>query len=178
MACSGSCSGAICTRTRARFASGREADGKPLLVDGGISFNLSHSGGLALYAFTSSAAVGLDVERAGRHLDVLAIASRAFGAAEARRLEELDDDARERAFLRAWVRHEAELKCLGVGIGGMRTSDRERPRPWIAELELGPRAAGAVAVQAPDAVLRCWEWHARPATRPPRPRGSSPRSSA
>jgi len=124
-----------------------------------ISFNLSHSGKLALYAFTPTAAVGIDVELARRPIDALAIAARTFGPVEARRLEELDQATREREFLRAWVRHEAELKCLGVGIGGAVAAGARRP--WIAELAVGPRAAAAVAVEGPPRELRCWDWPAQ-----------------
>ena len=164
-----------------RFSPG--AHGKPALIDdragssttqasvpassARISFNLSHSGRLALYAFTPTAAVGVDVELVRRPIDVLAIARRTFGAAEAQRLEGLDQATREREFLRAWVRHEAELKCLGDGIGGASSgigaagTDIGGPRPWIAELEVGPRAAAAVAVELPPRELRCWDWPAR-----------------
>jgi 4'-phosphopantetheinyl transferase len=149
--------------------------GKPALLDARISFNLSHSGKLALYAFTPTAAVGIDVELARRPMDVLAIAARTFGPAEARRLEGLDRATRKREFLRAWVRHEAALKFLGVGIGGLDATDAERREPWIAELEVGPRAAAAVAVELPPRELRCWDWLSAPAN--PAIRGSSPRSS-
>ncbi|MGA2319509.1 MAG: 4'-phosphopantetheinyl transferase superfamily protein [Solirubrobacteraceae bacterium] len=159
-----------------RFASG--AHGKPALLDaaagsaagpqpqpGGrarVSFNLSHSGGLALYAVTPTVAVGVDVELARRPVEVLAVAARTFGAAEAERLRALDPATREQEFLRAWVRHEAALKCLGVGIGGADAAGDES-RPWIAELEIGPRAAAAVAVETPPGELRCWDWPPRPA---------------
>jgi 4'-phosphopantetheinyl transferase len=129
-----------------------------------LSFNLSHSGGLALYAFTKTGAVGIDVEVARRPINEIAIAARALGQAEARRLEALDPPVREREFLRAWVRHEAELKCVGTGIGRAATGTAD-PRPWMAELEVGPHAAGAVAVAEPSRELpvrhldlSCWEW--------------------
>ena len=154
-----------------RFAAGPH--GKPALLDDPpagtpargsaaarpppLSFNLSHSGGLALYALATAAAVGVDVELARRPMDVLAIAARTFGAVEAERLRGLDAATREREFLRAWVRHEAELKCRGVGIGGTDAAG-DGPRPWIVELEVGPRAAAAAAAELPPRELRCWDW--------------------
>jgi 4'-phosphopantetheinyl transferase len=139
------------------FATGRH--GKPQLDRPGPSFNLSHSGQLALYAFTAAGAVGVDVEVARRPVNEVALARRTFGADEARRLEELDPDVREPEFRRLWVRHEAELKCRGSGFGGVPVS-RATGEPWIAELELGPLAAAAVAVLGPARELRCWEWPA------------------
>jgi 4'-phosphopantetheinyl transferase len=137
----------------------------PSTTPTGLSFNVSHSGELALYAFSGAGAVGVDVEVARRPIDELAIAARAFGAAEARRLEGLDPTIRRREFLRAWTRHEAELKCLGVGIGGVRAGIGgagvgigASGSPWIAELPLGSNAAGAVAAERPARELRCWDW--------------------
>jgi 4'-phosphopantetheinyl transferase len=142
--------------------------GKPVLADDPqeLHFNLSHSGDLALYAFSATVSVGVDVELERRHVDVLAVAARTFGPAEAERLRGLDPSVRRREFLRAWVRHEAELKCLGVGIGGADV-DLAGPRPWIAELDAGPRGAGAVAAGCEPLEIRHWEW-ASPVRPPPR----------
>jgi 4'-phosphopantetheinyl transferase len=154
-----------------RFATG--AHGKPALLGdapeeavppatmrtrpASLLFNLSHSGELALYAFTPTAAVGVDVEFARRPIDTLAIAARTFGPREARRLEGLERPTREREFLRSWVRHEAKLKCLGVGIGGACTTVGG-PRPWIADLEVGSGGAAAVAIAIQPRELHCWDW--------------------
>jgi len=131
-----------------------------------VSFNLSHSADAALYAFAAGVSVGVDVEVARRAIDEVAIAARTFGTAEAKRLGELDPDARRSEFLRAWVRHEAQLKCLGVGIGGADTvrdqgaagARRGKSRPWVSQLDVGTRAEAAVAVDAAPQELRYWEW--------------------
>ncbi len=143
-----------------RFGSGPH--GKPGLdpraaASPRVSFNLSHSADVALYAFAAGVSVGVDVEVARRAIDEVAIAVRTFGAAEAERLRELDPDARRSEFLRAWVRHEAQLKCLGVGIGGEGMVSAAS-RPWIAELGVSPGAAGAVAAEVAPRELRCWDW--------------------
>jgi 4'-phosphopantetheinyl transferase len=141
-----------------RFATGEH--GKPALADDAapeLAFNMSHSGQLALYAFGATGAVGVDVEIARRPLDEVAIAAHALGAATARRLQTLEPTARRREFLRTWTRHEAELKCLGVGIGGTPT-DGVTHELWVTELELGPDAAAAVAAERPARELRCWDW--------------------
>jgi 4'-phosphopantetheinyl transferase len=122
-----------------------------------LSFNMSHSGRLALYAFSHAGAVGVDVEVARRPIDELAIAARVFGPAQTRRLEGLDREARRREFMRAWVRHEAELKCLGVGLAGVDEADEGR-RPSVAELEMESDAAAALATERPTRELRCWDW--------------------
>jgi 4'-phosphopantetheinyl transferase len=138
-----------------RFAT--EAHGRPVLLRAQWpSFNLSHSRGLALYAFAGGPSVGIDVELAGRSIDYAAVASRAFGAAEAHRLRELGPDARERRFLREWTRYEAMRKLWGAGIGVPPTDPRGAP--WIAELVMGARCAASVALQQPPTRLSCWAW--------------------
>jgi phosphopantetheinyl transferase len=96
-----------------------------------LRFSLSHSGGLALIAVTAGREVGVDIEC-----------------------------ARERytaEFLRAWVAHEAVVKCRGVGLAtppaGPHPDD-----PWTAELDVGPPAAAAVAVADGPCELRCYRW--------------------
>ncbi len=147
-----------------RFQTG--AHGKPSLHEprggGGLSFNLSHSRTLALYAFGESRPVGVDVQllRAPDSRstnDYVALARRTFGEERARRLHELEPERREREFLRLWTRYEAELKRLGSGIGGgQRGVDPDTP--WIAELELGARAAAAVACAEEPSELLLWDW--------------------
>jgi 4'-phosphopantetheinyl transferase len=145
------------------------AHGKPVLLDdatgsntmpesasAGISFNLSHSRHLALYAFIEVGAVGVDVEVARKPIDQVAIAARALGPNEARRLEGLDPAIREREFLRAWVRHEAVLKCRGTGIGAGSAAP-SGVDPWVAELDAGSHAAAAVALERAPHELCCWD---------------------
>ncbi len=136
-----------------RFTAG--AHGKPALAgEPGCFFNLSHSGELAVFAFSVSTAVGIDVEVAGRERDAPALAARVFGAEQALRLQALAGAQREQEFLRLWVRHEAQLKCLGSGLGGgaaAATAD-----PWLCELDAGPRAAAAVAAKRSPSELCCW----------------------
>jgi 4'-phosphopantetheinyl transferase len=155
-----------------RFAVGEH--GKPALADGargasarengapaspadalGLSFNMSHSAHLALYAFSRAGAVGVDVEVARHAIDEVAIASRTLGAAAARRLQALEPPDRRREFLRAWARHEAQLKCLGVGIGGAAAAEHEL---WVVELEMPPDVAAALAAERPARELCRWEW--------------------
>jgi 4'-phosphopantetheinyl transferase len=146
-----------------------------------LSFNVSHSGALALYAFTYEGPVGVDVEvsrrpsndrtagiKAGgadrwfdeparRSLDEVAIAARAFGREEARRLEGLEPAISRREFVRTWVRYEAALKCLGTGIGGTEAACSDEDL-WVAELDVGGRAAAAIALERPPGEVRWWNW--------------------
>lgn len=143
--------------------------GKPALVDSPsdsppLCFNLSHSGPLAVYAFTCATPVGIDLEvERERALHESALAERIFGVEAAQRLRGLDPSLRRQEFLRMWVRHEAALKCLGKGLagaGGGNEADTEGL--WVAGLDLGPELAGAVAVLGGPRELRCWDWPPQP----------------
>ena len=95
---------------------------------------------------------------ARRALDEVALAERTFGPAESKRLAELDPPARKREFLRLWVRHEAEVKCRGTGFAGKDAADTSERELWIAELQVGVRAAAAVALSEAPRELCCWDW--------------------
>jgi 4'-phosphopantetheinyl transferase len=140
------------------------AHGKPELegCPQSVCFNMSHSGGVAVYAVADQP-VGVDVELEGRDIDVLSVAKRALGPTATARLSALSPEAREREFLREWVRHEAVVKCLGTGLGG-KVEDEHGRRPWVCELELGPRwtavgATASVAAMSEPNEMSCWEWH-------------------
>jgi 4'-phosphopantetheinyl transferase len=146
------------------------------------SFNLSHSRSLALYAFSSHARVGVDVQalrdgRPRKGVDHVALARSAFGEHEAQRLSLVAPGRREWEFLRAWTRHEAELKRLGRGIGvgaggdgGAGAGDQpdrdgavaptaEPDRPsWIVELDIGRGALAALALDGEPSELQQWTW--------------------
>jgi 4'-phosphopantetheinyl transferase len=159
-----------------RFVVGEH--GKPALEggDGELRFNVSHSSGVALYAFARGREVGVDVELPRRAIDAVALAERTFGEAEAERLRMLDPPAREREFLRLWARHEAQLKCRGTGIGGAdesRAPGEAGVAPhgraasdlassaslWVVELDAGAEGgAAALAVEGSACELRRWEW--------------------
>lgn len=94
------------------------AYGKPALESGGASlgFNLSHSDGAALFALAWGRAVGVDIERVRPETAATSLAARYLPAGEAARLSSLPPDRRADAFTRAWVRREAYVKALGVGM--------------------------------------------------------------
>jgi 4'-phosphopantetheinyl transferase len=93
---------------------------KPFLApahdNSGIMFNVSHSGGIALYAFSRRREVGVDVEQVRQDLDVEPIARRFFSAFEQRQLFALPEEERNEAFFRCWTRKEAYIKAVGEGL--------------------------------------------------------------
>jgi 4'-phosphopantetheinyl transferase len=91
--------------------------GKPALRDSSkIAFNASHSGQMALYAFTAGCELGVDVEQLRTLDDPESIAARFFSTAEASELLSLGPDQRGQAFFRCWTRKEAFVKAIGGGL--------------------------------------------------------------
>ncbi len=90
--------------------------GKPVLDGGGPWFNLAHSGSVALFAFSASVEVGIDVERSPAPPDADLISERFFSPAEAAELRALPVSERASAFLACWTRKEAFVKARGDGL--------------------------------------------------------------
>jgi 4'-phosphopantetheinyl transferase len=91
--------------------------GKPALrQETRIRFNTSHSGQMALHAFTCNCELGVDVEELRELDDPEAIATRFFSSAEISELLSLRPDDRGLAFLRCWTRKEAYIKSIGDGL--------------------------------------------------------------
>jgi 4'-phosphopantetheinyl transferase len=93
-------------------------NGKPrLALDGRLlHFNVTHTGGLALMAFTGVGEVGIDVETIRDGVEGLEIASAYFTANEAATIAAAASMEQARLFLQLWVRKEAVLKAAGRGI--------------------------------------------------------------
>lgn len=133
--------------------------GKPRLAgsNGALRFNLSHSGAIAVYAVALGVEVGVDVEGPRRRrFDALAVAERAFGTAVAVRLARLGEAEREREFRRLWVRHEAALKCVGVGLGGGAKASADNRACWTMDIDAGRLAAAAIAAPREPARVKRW----------------------
>jgi 4'-phosphopantetheinyl transferase len=154
--------------------------GKPLLArpeGSGLHFNVSHSHGLALFAFGVGLEVGVDVEALRPQEGHRDLARRFFSAAEAEALCALPPGQSEEAFFNAWTRKEAFLKATGLGLGYgservevsllpgeparlLRIDGREEPAARWSLRELAPAAGyvGALAVAGHGYSLRCWHW--------------------
>ena len=121
------------------------AHGKPTLEGTPLAFSLSHSEGAALFALAWGRAVGVDIERVRLDIAAEALAERYLPAGESARLSALPPESRADAFTQAWVRHEAYLKALGVGLAAAATP--MTVENWgCYDLEVGTGYRGALVV--------------------------------
>lgn len=119
-----------------------------------LAFNLSHSGELALIALTQGHEVGVDVELMKPERDLVALAERALAPEAAAAVRAAAEDDRVRLFYELWTRHEARLKCLGVGLA--RRPTWPAPAVAVEALPIDPGYAAAVAVAGDALPVRCW----------------------
>ncbi len=110
------------------------ARGRPELDEPrGLSFNLSHTADLAVFAIARRAAVGVDIEALDRRAPARGLIERTLNARERDRVMRAGADRRTAAFLEYWTVKEAYVKALGVGlaldlreVGVERCTDRPR----------------------------------------------------
>ncbi len=81
-----------------------------------VHFNLSHSQGLALYAFTLRGPVGIDVEKLRPEFATDQVAAQFFSTNEQTELFRLPPEDRVRGFFNCWTRKEAYVKASGLGL--------------------------------------------------------------
>ena len=147
--------------------------GKPTLAEPELAtFNVSHSGGLAVFGFAAGCEIGIDVEEIRPLADMLDIAQRFFCPAETAEVISLPANQRERAFFRCWTRKEAYIKAVGEGLSVPLDSfqvtlrpgepaniihlagDANAARTWrLCDLELSAGYVGALAYQGLERQL-------------------------
>ena len=138
-----------------------------------LSFNLAHSGELAMYAFAWDRKLGIDIERLRDVPEALIIARNHFTPSESRQLQS-SGASLQAAFFRLWTRKEAVIKAVGTGVSTplhefdvssdapsdaswQRVSVPSQPRPewYVRDLPAAAdyRAALAIEVLSTEAVL-------------------------
>lgn len=105
---------------------GYGAAGKPFLApeqqpsqrpEEHLTFNLSDSEDVALYAFGLGVELGVDVEHLREMPDALSIAGYSFSQREQEALAALPPEQTSLGFFHGWTRKEAYVKATGQGLG-------------------------------------------------------------
>jgi len=141
-----------------------------------LSFNLSHSGGLALVAVAIDREVGIDLELIDSTVASGEVAKRFFSKNEVAALEAMPLPMRLAGFFNCWARKEAYIKARGMGLSipldsfdvslmeGEATDlagieNSSDTRSWKIEgLDVDPRYGAAIAAPGRDwkVVRRSW----------------------
>jgi 4'-phosphopantetheinyl transferase len=144
--------------------------GKPYLVKGEVTFNLSHSEDIAAIAVARTCELGIDVEEVRRIDDHSSIAKNFFEREEIDALDNLPPSLLDETFLKIWVRKEAVLKAAGIGIAdglpiavptqnaarGIKVTLKKhegRCGFYLYDMALGPRLLAALATCDPAASI-------------------------
>lgn len=153
--------------------------GKPALVNvqnrPGLTFNVSHSDELALYAITCNSSVGIDVERIRDDLELVQLARQFFSPREYAILRSLPSTMKPAVFFNCWTRKEAFVKAIGEGLTyPLDTFDvsltpwaparlihvrdnQEEARHWsLHAISPAPEYAAALVVEGNGWPLRYW----------------------
>ncbi len=150
--------------------------GKPYLcadlIEQRVQFNVSHSNGLALFAFALGRRLGIDVELVRRDFAGEKIAELYFSPQEVMELRGLPPSLQAEGYFLCWTRKEAYIKARGEGLHIPLESFHVSLTPgqpehlriadsvcWsLRSLLPDVRYAGALVVEGRDWRLRCWEW--------------------
>src|SRR3984893_5092545 len=151
------------------------AHGKPSVSQNGaestVRFNVSHSKGFAIFAFSLEAEVGVDVERIRAEFPGREVAERFFSEQEVAALGKLAPELSSEAFFTCWTRKEAYVKARGGGLQiplrsfsvGLQEDEDEQivdesGKEWsIHPFEPGTGFAAAVAAEGRGWRLKYWE---------------------
>jgi 4'-phosphopantetheinyl transferase len=122
------------------------AHGKPRLAcERTLTFNVSHSGELALIALAEEVAVGVDIQRIEAQRNWRDLLGAVGGPDEHRRLLAEADRRGPTVFFERWVAKEALLKAAGTGFSGVLRRDEAPYR--LAPLTVPNGYAAAIALQ-------------------------------
>lgn len=160
--------------------------GKPLLIPFNkehndetrtLHFNLSHSGEIALYAFSYRRHVGIDVELMRSNIEYDDLARISFSPNERTVLHTLEAGEKLQGFYNCWTRKEAFIKAIGKGLSHPLASFDVSLRPnetarllanrepdghsdWaLLDLDVAHGYAGALAAEGFGWQPRFWQWN-------------------
>ncbi len=142
-----------------------------------VQFNVSHSHGVALLAFSPGRNLGIDVEFVRTEFPIDEIAERYFSPQEVRELRALPLSMRAKGFYLCWTRKEAYIKARGEGLhiplesfnvsltpGQPERLESSDSRRWsMQSLYPYPHFVGALVAEGQDVWLRRWSWKSRDA---------------
>ncbi len=154
--------------------------GKPALTfpsAPSISFNVSHSHHLALYAVTLENDVGIDIEYHRSTLNLPGLIQRICSTQEKSILASLSPVEQKKGFFTCWTQKEAYVKAIGKGItipletitvslprsnsielGELGNKNQEVSMWSLSEIAVDSDYSAALAIKDMNCRCRYWEW--------------------
>jgi 4'-phosphopantetheinyl transferase len=142
-----------------------------------IHFNLSHSHGVALFAFSRNHEIGVDIEYMCDISEMDKIVESFFSIEESEVFRSLSESKKKEAFFYCWTCKEAFIKALGEGMSlpldrfevslvpsepfkllNIDGDSRKATRWTIREIKAAPNYAGAFAVKSDAFESMHWRW--------------------
>jgi 4'-phosphopantetheinyl transferase len=142
-----------------------------------LHFNLSHSNGVALFAFARDYEIGVDIEKVRDIAEMEQIAIGFFSPKEYRFFRELPENMKKEAFFNCWTRKEAFIKAIGAGLSyplnkfdvslapgqparlmEIEGNSKAISRWCIQELKPTIGFVAAFAIEKCNWRLNCWHW--------------------
>ncbi len=121
---------------------------RPENAESGVSFNMSHSDGVVVYALAPEGVpVGVDIELMRDIADLDGIVERFFSARERAAFSAASPERKRELFFCTWTVKEAYLKACGEGLSGLDAVEAEIFRDGRVEIVVGrgDRRPSAVA---------------------------------
>lgn len=126
--------------------------GKPFMAGSDSpKFNVTHSGGVALYVFSMGHEVGIDLEAIGSLGECSELGVRFLEGRAKKMFCALPVSARAGFFCRSWTQREALLKACGKGLSSLQQVAQNLPPPGSSEAFSAPGGEPSVA--------RLWHCH-------------------
>lgn len=155
--------------------------GKPFLKhplhNAKVHFNLSHAGNLGLFAFSSEAEIGIDIEFIREDFSIDSIVDHYFCSPEIQAIQNTDPSNAFSLFFKFWTRKEAILKAMGKGLSFplekcnvshvkelefspviLSDSQEENPVWYVRDLLPGKNYAAALALKKTNVELSLWDF--------------------
>lgn len=111
------------------------AEGKLLIQDGEIGFNLSHSSDKVAFIFGLRKQLGIDIEYIKPVDELAEIVNGFFSITEKKALEQIGPDTIIKKFFKIWTQKEAYVKAIGKGLAipfrDFSVSVEDQPSLWL-----------------------------------------------
>jgi len=97
----------------------KDLSGRPYVDGSKWQFSIAHTNGILALAFSEEVCVGIDIEARDRKPRAQEISERFFNSDENAWLKSLDEEARNKNFLKIWTAKEAIFKCDQTSFGSI-----------------------------------------------------------